>query len=523
MSEKCPSGVEQTSNWGFRVLIAVVIATGIFLRFFNLEIQDYWHDEAITSLHIAGHTKIDGKWFLYAQPRQFAELITYCEPLKNDFARVWFCWGDEQPEKAPLFYILEYFWACAFGNAVFTMRLLPAILSLLQLPAYFWFGIELFGSRTAAWLMTALIAVSPTAILWAQEAREYGLYTALIAFSCTAFLKVMKTPSKQNWLLYGGILIVSLYTSFLTAFVVAAQLAFLILKRKYDQLATFAKWNLAAMFLLTPWVLVNVPHITAGYEPLYWMAKCKDRGLWLTGLLGGGWMPLFYPGHYALHIYSDQKMTLGLGAFFYSLYQVFRLRSYPGPLFLLLLLLVTSFPFVGTDLLLDGIRALILKYMTHIHVVLIASVAFAFALHTDWKGIWYRQLLWWFVLISFFLISIDSSLSITTTHTSFLKRLTYGQNLRPIADELNRHSPGGNPATIITEISPNNQIQMFALSRIVKPEVKVILVEKFTLKSIPSEHGALYLFNPQPDFVRELQQSGYVLTPLKDSIECYRL
>ena len=47
-------GSYRTGTW---LLIAAVLAAGLFFRFYNLEKKAYWYDEVGTSLSISGYTK----------------------------------------------------------------------------------------------------------------------------------------------------------------------------------------------------------------------------------------------------------------------------------------------------------------------------------------------------------------------------------------------------------------------------------------------------------------------------------
>jgi len=64
------------------------------------------------------------------------------------------------------------------------IRSLSAIISLLVFPGVYWLlpGIWVVNG----WIAIALIAVSPFHILYAQEAREYSLWTVTIALSSAA-------------------------------------------------------------------------------------------------------------------------------------------------------------------------------------------------------------------------------------------------------------------------------------------------------------------------------------------------
>ncbi len=517
--EKSLKFAELTSRLDFKIVIAIVIAIGVFLRFFHLGFQDYWHDEATTSLNIAGHTKPEAFRFLIERPRQFGELLTYCAPCQ-DFTKVWKCWTTEQPAKTPIFYILEYFWVITFGDSTVTMRLLPALFGLLQLPAYFWLGMELFRSRTCAWLMVALQAISPVAILYAQEARDYSLYTATLALVCATFLHAVRISTKRNWFLYGLALTVSLYSCFLTNFAVAAQLIFLIARRQFKQLRQFIIAVAGASFLFSPWIWLNLPKLIHGYPDHTVLNKRLEFLNWLDLVLCNYWMPVFYPGKFLMpHLWWLNKFT-GLAATYYSLYKIGRVYNHPGPAFLISLVAVGSAPYIIYDLISGGIRATIVRYMIHVHLVVVSCIAYAFAANGDWQNSWKKRVTWFAVFIGFCMIAIDSTLSISTSHTTILKLVDLEQKLRPLADDINRQPQ---PATVVSALGLTNHVQMFALSRAVKPETRLIFAKELTLKDMPDGVDKFYLITPTPELVDGLKQSGYELQPIRPDSKFWKV
>ena len=67
--------------------------------------------------------------------------------------------------------------------------MLPVLISLISLPLMYGLGMELFGQRSVAWLATALLALSPVDILFAQTARQYSLLTLSVIGSSWLLLR----------------------------------------------------------------------------------------------------------------------------------------------------------------------------------------------------------------------------------------------------------------------------------------------------------------------------------------------
>jgi uncharacterized membrane protein len=106
-------------------------------------------------------------------------------------------------------------------------RSLPALLSLLALPAMYWLAWELFTSSSIALLATTLLALSPFDVLFAQTARQYSLLTVMVILSSAVLLRAIrlsktiqtahrysKKPVMQwvNWGGYAASVAVGLYT-----------------------------------------------------------------------------------------------------------------------------------------------------------------------------------------------------------------------------------------------------------------------------------------------------------------------
>ena len=142
-----------------RFFIAILLILGIFFRFVNLEQKLFWGDECITSVRIAGYTR------LYKLiPRD--EIITP-EEIKQfqrvneeksllDTIKVT---ADTAPQHTPFYFLLTRVWVQWFGNSARVMRSLTALISLLAFPAIYWLCIELFQSSTVAWVAVALMTL----------------------------------------------------------------------------------------------------------------------------------------------------------------------------------------------------------------------------------------------------------------------------------------------------------------------------------------------------------------------------
>src|SRR3989338_10447644 len=124
------------------ILLLGIILLGLFLRLYQLDIENLWQDEGFTLMEVDRPT------------------------LKDSFLAVW-----GPPEGTPPFYfLLLHLWVRVGGSSDFNLRLPSVIFGVISISLLFLVGKELFGVRTA--LMSAFImSISMLQILYSQEAR----------------------------------------------------------------------------------------------------------------------------------------------------------------------------------------------------------------------------------------------------------------------------------------------------------------------------------------------------------------
>ena len=244
---------------GLRLFIIVLLLVGVFFRFVNLERKVYWHDEAYTGLRISGYTK---KEFVHQvfngrvigvesfKKYQYPNLEKGTMDTINSLAR-------EEPQHSPLYYVMERWWVQIFGNSVAVTRSLSVIISLLAFPLIYWLCWELFYSRLSGWIAVALLSVSPIHVLYAQEAREYSLWTVTILLSSATLLRAMRLGSRQLWSLYAVTVALALYTFLFSSLVAIAHAiyVFAIERFRFSQTVKYYLVGTSVGFIaFTPWI-----------------------------------------------------------------------------------------------------------------------------------------------------------------------------------------------------------------------------------------------------------------------------
>jgi len=233
-------------SW-LRFLILTLLVLGLFFRLGNLDRKVYWFDETYTSLRTSGFTEFEVIQNLSNTgiiDRETLQKYQHPNPEKNvvDTIR---SLALEDPQHPPFYYLLARFWMQVFGNSPAAMRSLPALISLLAFPGIYWLCLELFASPLVGLIAVALLAVSPLHILYAQEARQYSLWTVTVLLSSIALLRAIRLKTKVSWLIYALTLTASLYTFLLSFLVASGHGIYVLVSEKFKFSKTLISYFLA--------------------------------------------------------------------------------------------------------------------------------------------------------------------------------------------------------------------------------------------------------------------------------------
>jgi len=259
----------------------LVVLLGLVLRFMSLGQGLYWYDETITSLRIAGYTEAEAVQTLSAAPVSTpANLQRYQVPAPGrGLSATLHSLRSEDPQHPPLYYLLAHVWMRIFGPSVSAIRSLSAVLSLLVLVGMAWLCWELFRTRLALWLGLAIVAISPIHLVYAQEARQYSLWSALILLASAALVRSWRQPAIKNWAVYTSLLALNWYTFLLTGGVVAAHGLFVLLGWRRGQRSATVAFSLAVLgsiALFAPWLIWISSNLGHGYSNVSWTALWRS-------------------------------------------------------------------------------------------------------------------------------------------------------------------------------------------------------------------------------------------------------
>ena len=150
----------------------------------------------------------------------------------------------------PLYFVFVWAWTHVFGTDEAGMRSMSAVVGTASVPLAYAAARARFSTRDAL-LAAALVAVNPFSVWYAQEARPYALLEALCLASLVCVIRAADGGGRR-WL-WGWAVTASLalLTQYFAAFVIAAEAAWLLTRRRgRAELGALAGIGIVALLLL---------------------------------------------------------------------------------------------------------------------------------------------------------------------------------------------------------------------------------------------------------------------------------
>jgi hypothetical protein len=102
-----------------------------------------------------------------------------------------------------LTYVLFRLWGVVFGiDSEWTLRLLPALASVIGIPALYALGVRLTRRPSIGIIAAALWAIHPFQIWHAQDFRNYAIWSSLSIVTYWLAWRVIDTDTRRDWLAY---------------------------------------------------------------------------------------------------------------------------------------------------------------------------------------------------------------------------------------------------------------------------------------------------------------------------------
>lgn len=191
---------EEASAHPWAVVAAVVglSLAGAAIRFVPLGVQSFHHDEVITVMRVI--------------PGSFGHMLHEVKASESN---------------PPLYYVLAWLWAHAFGRDEWGIRSLSALVGSLTVPLGYPIGRQL-ASRRVGLILTGILAFDPMLIWYSQEARSYALLVLFGALSFLFFLRALDTHRGRElafWSVASALALGSHYFAFFAVGIEAVWLA----------------------------------------------------------------------------------------------------------------------------------------------------------------------------------------------------------------------------------------------------------------------------------------------------------
>lgn len=207
-------------------MIFVVLAIALILRFVSIN-QSLWLDEAINVNN--------------------ALLLDFKSLVLN------YSLSDFHP---PLYHVLLKLWIMLAGYSEIAVRIPSVIFGVLTVYVTYLIGRKLFEEKTAL-IASTLLATSPLAIYYSQEARMYSLAALTASLSVYFFISILKTDKLILWAGFIASTVLMLYSDYLPYLMLPVYVIYLLLNKKIipkHTLKAFLPAFIIILFLLTPWL-----------------------------------------------------------------------------------------------------------------------------------------------------------------------------------------------------------------------------------------------------------------------------
>jgi uncharacterized membrane protein len=497
----------------FRFLIIFFLVVGIVFRFTNLDRKIYWDDEVYTSLRVSGYTVEELVEQVYnGRVISIEKLQNYqganSEKSVIDTVK---SLAIEEPQNPPIYYVITRLWVQYFGNSVVVTRSLSALLSLIALFYLYWFCRELFQSSQTGEIATALMAVSPFHILYAQAARNYSLWTVTISLSSWALLRAMRLQTKVGWGIYALTVAVGLYTFPFSLFVSIGHGIYIAISERFRLSKVFISYLLASLvgfIAFIPWIFCIIFNS-------HKMGKWRKYGGGIGDLLQAWLIQI-------RRIFIDDSFTQNLLFFWligiiililvgYSIYFLCHHTQQQVWLFVVTLIVTTWVSLALPDIILGGKRSAVTRYLIPCYIGIELAVAYLFSTKIAFNTIkGFQKRLWQLIAIAIFVggvLSYANSSSAQVWWNNGPSKIGQIPVIIPIVNQ------SAQPLVI----SDNGWANVISLSYSLKPNVKFQLVRQQQLPEIPEDFSDYFLYKPSKDLREGLEKNGYQIQPAYQS------
>ncbi len=496
--------------------IVVLFLIGLFFRFTNLDQKIYWYDETITSLRVSGYRQSEVVQQVFNEKEISVLDLQKYQQINSEttLLNTVYSLATEAPQHPPLYFLIARLWTQSLGHSVGIIRSLSAFISLLVFPCLYWLCLELFKRPLVGWIAIVLMAVSPFHVLYAQEAREYSLWTVTILLSSAALLRAMRLKTKLSWRIYALTVIAGLYSFTFSIFIIIGHGVYVLANDKFK--TKVARDYLRACFLgflaFSPWILIIIIHLLAVGNVSIWTAI----NLPLPALMKQ-WMinfsSIFLDLNFSYHQNTIYLTLPVLGLEIYSIYLICKRSPQQIWLFVLTLVGVTAIALVVSDLLWGGRRSSVSRYLIACYLGIHLAVAFAIATQIISANSVRRQL-WRIIKVVLISGGILSCVASSQAVAWWNKYDSYDNpQIARIINQAHRPLVISDPGVSFGYV--------LSLSYMLNPDVRLHLLTQ-SISEISTDATDIFLYRPSQELPNQLQKN-YTILPIQDSNNFWRL
>ncbi len=372
----------------------------------------------------------------------------------------------EEPQHPPLYFLLANGWSRLFGTSIDAFRTLSAVFSVLCLPAMYWLGLELFGTSLATWLAVALLALSPIQVVYAQEFREYSLWTLGTIVMTACLLRALRMWNGATWTAYGLVLAANLYVYPPAGAIAAAQLLFAIAydRSRRGRLGYPLAAAALGLALFSPWLVTIVrglPQIgrMMGMVDLPRVSPLQT----LRSFLSAARLDLFDFNVLEAATINALLALPALALIVYAAYVTYRRAPIKVWGIILVTIAACVLPVVVPDLVGTGVRTTQVRYYLPFYVATDLAVAFAIAFNVTSGSVRSRRA-WTAVLTAVLAIRLGSLVASSRADTWWNK---IQEQSKAIARVINA-TPD---ATIVMSVTEDNVARALSIAQYVRGDV----------------------------------------------------
>ncbi len=165
----------------------------------------------------------------------------------------------------PLYYVAAWLWSRPFGTGEVGLRSLSALAGTTSIAVVYLGAVALPLPRRAGLIAAAIVAVSPVAIWFSQDARAYALAFLLTGLSFLFFARARRSGSGRDLAWWAGFSALAIATHYFAGFVVLPEAVLLLATGDRRRVGIAIAAVLAAAALLLPIALRQAENAHASW------------------------------------------------------------------------------------------------------------------------------------------------------------------------------------------------------------------------------------------------------------------